>query len=252
MVSLVRTLLFYLLLSLWTVFISCCVIIFSPVVPKKQRHTRFVTPYGKGSMLLCRYICGIRYRIHGQENIPEVPAVIAANHQSTWETFFLQTLFTPQATVVKQELMLIPFFGWAFRLLGAIPIDRGNPKKALLKIIQIGTDYLKDDVWVLVFPEGTRKPAGHPGRFTQGAAAMATRSGKPVLPIAHNAGHCWPGKGAWIKQPGTIDVVIGPLIDCEGKNSKQITVEAENWIHSTLEGLDHNQPAPGVLNEQQG
>ncbi|WP_426415525.1 lysophospholipid acyltransferase family protein [Aestuariirhabdus sp. LZHN29] len=242
MVATARTLLFYLLLGLWTIFISSSVILFGLFVPRKRRHQLFVQPYGRGVMLLCRVICGVGYRIVGREHIPQGSAVIAANHQSTWETFFLQTLLTPQAQVVKKELMSIPFFGWAFRLLCAIPIDRGNPKKALMKIIQAGSDYLTEGFWVLVFPEGTRRPAGSPGRFTQGAAAMATRSGKPILPIAHNAGRCWPGRG-WVKVPGTIDVVIGPLIETEGKNSKQITNEAQHWIHTTLAEIDPQVPA---------
>ncbi|RRJ82589.1 lysophospholipid acyltransferase family protein [Aestuariirhabdus litorea] len=237
MVAVVRTGLFYLLLALWTLFISCVVILFAWMVTRDKRHHRFVQPYGRGVMRLCSWICGVHYRVRGREHIPAVSAVVAANHQSTWETFFLQTLLTPQAQVVKKELMSIPFFGWAFHLLCAIPIDRSNPKKALIKIIQESSQYLTQGFWVLVFPEGTRRPVGSPGRFTQGAAAMATRANKPILPIAHNAGRCWPGR-AWIKHPGIIDVVIGPLISIEGKSSKQITTEAEHWIHTTLAEID--------------
>ncbi len=238
LLSLLRTVVFYSLFLTWTILTSCLIIILSPIVEKTRRHTIFVQPYCHGVLWLCKIICGVKYTVSGQENIPGNSAVIVSNHQSTWETFLLQTLFTPQVQVVKKELISIPFFGWALHLLGGIPIDRGNPKRALIKIIRMGSDFLKDGYWILVFPEGTRKPSGQLGKFSQGASAMAIRSGKPVLPVAHNAGHFWPGN-RWVKRPGTVNVIIGPVISIEDKTSKQITNETVQWIREQLNEIEN-------------
>src|SRR5262249_53065504 len=61
-----------------------------------------------------RLICGIRWRVIGQENIPATPHVIMCKHSSTWETLALNLYFPPLAFVAKKELLKIPFFGWGF------------------------------------------------------------------------------------------------------------------------------------------
>ena len=57
-----------------------------------------------------------------------------------------------------------------------------------------------------------------------------------ITPIAHNAGYLWP-RNSFIKQPGTITMVIGPVIDPTGKNASEITREVEHWIEETAQAL---------------
>ena len=76
-------------------------------------------------------ICGLKFEVIGQENIPKEPCIIFCKHQSTWETMVLQLFFTPQVWVMKRELMWIPFFGWTLASMRSIPIDRKSGKKAL-------------------------------------------------------------------------------------------------------------------------
>ena len=73
-----------------------------------------------------RWICGIRHRVIGVENIPprSSPHIVMSKHSSTWETLALNFLFPPLAFVAKKELLSIPFFGWAFALASPITIDR--------------------------------------------------------------------------------------------------------------------------------
>jgi 1-acyl-sn-glycerol-3-phosphate acyltransferase len=78
-----------------------------------------------------RVFLGIRFEVKGAENVPDQPCVILANHQSTWETFFLSAYFQPLSQVLKRELLFVPFFGWAMAMLRPIAIDRDNPKAAL-------------------------------------------------------------------------------------------------------------------------
>jgi 1-acyl-sn-glycerol-3-phosphate acyltransferase len=120
-------------------------------------------------------------------------------------------------------------------LLKPIAIDRGNPKAALKQLATQGAERLQSGLWVLIFPEGTRVPYGQMGKFSRGGASLAVNAGLPVLPIAHNAGKCWPRDG-WLKHPGTIQIVIGPAMYAEGTGPRAIAAlneRAFEWVRQT-------------------
>ena len=104
-----------------------------------------------------------------------------------------------------------------------------------------GTEKLKRGKWVVVFPEGTRTAAGSRQKYQPGGGMLASKSGYPVLPVAHNSGYFWP-RQSFIKHPGTIDMHIGAAIRTEGKSAKQITRECEDWIEAEVDKL----PAPQI------
>ncbi|MGI9277714.1 MAG: lysophospholipid acyltransferase family protein [Endozoicomonas sp.] len=235
-INTLRALLFYLTLTLWTVSWSTVMMIIIPFLPFRLRHPLLVKNWAHVAMFLCRFIAGIRWEVHGRENIPEKPCVLVSNHQSSWETFFIQTLFSPQTQVIKQSLLNIPFFGWAFRLIKPIAIDRDDPRKSLSQIAQQGSLALKNDVWVLIFPEGTRFPDGELGKFSKGGVNLARKAESDILPIAHNAGTCWPN-GQILKKPGTIHVHIGPVISTTEKTPAAANNEVREWIAGALEAM---------------
>ncbi|WP_330925080.1 lysophospholipid acyltransferase family protein [Candidatus Sororendozoicomonas aggregata] len=232
-VSTIRTALFYGLLSLWTIFFPTLCFLVIGFFPYKKRHKLLAKNWSLVSIYLCRVICGVRWEVHGKENIPDKGCVIISNHQSTWETFFLQTLLTPQTQVLKKELLSIPFFGWALRSIKPIAIDRKDPLGALQRIKRQGLSSLKKGVSVLIFPEGTRSHPGKVGKFSRGGAGLACSAGVDILPIAHNAGHHWP-KDRWTKTPGTIHVHIGPVITTEDKGPAAANNQARDWVENTL------------------
>ena len=217
----IRTFLFYLLLSSSSlIWCTLCVFI-APFLPFRARYRLINQAWCHCAVWLSKVIVGIRYEVSGLENIPPQPCVILAKHQSTWETFFLSGFFEPLSQVVKRELLYVPFFGWAMAMLKPIAIDRSNPKAALKQLAKQGHERLGQGAWVLVFPEGTRIPPGQIGKFSRGGASLAVNASLPVLPIAHNAGEFWPKQG-WSKTPGTIQVVIGPLMYAEGTGPRAI------------------------------
>jgi len=203
---------------------------------------RFISQWARFHIWLLGSLCGLRYRVEGREHLPRGrTAVVLAKHQSSWETLAFQQIFPPQVWVLKRELLLVPFFGWGLALLDPIAIDRGAGRKAVQQIIEQGRQRLESGRWVVVFPEGTRMAAGHHRRFGIGGAALAAASGHPVVPVAHNAGHYWPRRG-FLKKPGTIHVVIGPLIDSRGKSAEEINRLAETWISETMARLEAKSP----------
>lgn len=202
---------------------------------------RFISRWGRFQTWLLGALCGLGYQIEGREHLPRHgTAIVLAKHQSTWETFAFQGIFPPQVWVLKHELLWLPLFGWALKLLDPIAIDRGSGRKAVQQIIDQGRQRLESGRWVVVFPEGTRMAPGHHRRFGIGGAALAAASSHPVVPVAHNAGHFWPRRGL-LKKPGTIRVVIGPVIDSRGKTAEQINAQAEAWMLEAMARIEPRQ-----------
>ena len=206
------------------------------MLPYRARFAYIVVAWTRLVLGWLWLTCGIRHRVRGRESLPAEPCVVLSRHESTWETLFLQALFAPQATVIKRELLWIPFFGWAFALLRPIAIDRSNARAALKSLIRVGRERLEEGAWVILFPEGTRMKAGVPGRFQRGGAALATAAGRPVVVVAHNAGRLWPARD-WRKHAGVIDVEISPPIETAGRTTPQVTAAAEAWLAEAMSRL---------------
>lgn len=181
--------------------------------------------------------CGLGYRVEGREHVPAGPVVIMAKHQSAWETVFLEASFPYQCWIIKRELLWLPFVGWGLKVLQAIAIDRSSGVAARDQIVEQGRRRLAEGFWVTIFPEGTRVPVGERGRYGLGGATLATRTGTPILPIAHNAGELWP-RYSFLKYPGKVEVVIGPVIPTEGRDALAVTREVEAWIEGQMRRLN--------------
>lgn len=229
--SLVRSLVFAVLQTALTILFSLVALLSFPF--SAHARYRLITGYNHTVIWLARWVLGIRYVVEGREHLPAEPAVILAKHQSAWETVAFLFLFPPVSPVIKQELLKVPFFGWAFRMLSPIAIDRAAGREALKQIVRQGKDKLAQGFWVLVFPEGTRVAPGEKGRYGIGGAWLAAESGAPVVPVAHNAGEVWP-KNAFVKRPGTITVRIGPAIDSREKSAAELTRAVEAWIEAEM------------------
>lgn len=221
MISAIRTIVFYFLLASITLLWLPPSLLIGPLLPYRWRYRLIAVAWSRVTLMLARWVLGIRYRISGLENVPERPCVILAKHQSAWETFFLSAHFQPLSQVLKRELLNIPVFGWALRMIKPIAINREQPKQALRQVAEQGAARLARGNWLLIFPEGTRVPPGKIGKFSRGGASLAAHAGLPVLPVAHNAGQFWP-KLDWRKASGTVDVVIGPPMSAAGTDSAAI------------------------------
>jgi len=246
-VLLLRSLLFNAVMMSTAVVYSTLVVFTLPF--DHLTRYRIIRQWARFIVRLLRWVCGLDFRVEGREHLPDRPAVILSKHQSAWETIAFQEIFPPQVWVLKRELLWLPFFGWGLALTRPIAIDRGASRRALDAIVKQGIDRLNAGRWVVVFPEGTRMAPGERGAYGPGGALLASRSGAPVVPVAHNAGEYWPRRG-WIKHPGTIRVVIGPAIESEGKSAKQINREAEAWIEAKMAEIGSRNDAVSVTETQ--
>jgi 1-acyl-sn-glycerol-3-phosphate acyltransferase len=163
--------------------------------------------WGRTSLWLLRVICGIDVEWRGLEKIPPGGIVVAAKHQSTWETFALVTLFPDPTFIIKRELMWIPFFGWYTWHAGMIPVDRGAGKAALSGMMVHARKALAEGRQIIIFPEGTRRPAGAEPKYKFGVVHLYAEAGVPCVPIALNSGLFWPRR-RFLRFPGTVRVEI--------------------------------------------
>ncbi len=212
--------------------------------PYKVRYG-FLSCWAKSVVWWLRLICNLRHEVINPENIPQGPAIIFCKHQSAWETIALQAIFPPQVWVLKHELIKVPIFGWALKMLESIAIDRSSGRKAVEQIVAQGKQRLDTGKWIVVFPEGTRVAPGHRKKFGVGGSVLAEQTGYPVVLVAHNAGDFW-RRRSLIKRPGIIKVVIGPTIDPKGKSAGEIKDIAEQWINDTVDEISEIKAIPAV------
>jgi len=208
-------------------------------LPARPRFN-FISIWCRLNLWGARWICGIRHRLIGEENIPSgenlPPHIVMSKHSSTWETLALHMFFPPLAFVAKKELLSLPFFGWAFALASPITIDRKAGTDAMQQIVAQGRERFRQGFWFVVYPEGTRIKAGTRAKYKTGGARLAIALGVPIVPVAHNAGYLWP-KGTFGKRPGTVTISFGKPIAPGDKSAQALTGEVEDWIESEVARL---------------
>jgi 1-acyl-sn-glycerol-3-phosphate acyltransferase len=202
-VLIVRSLLFNLLfyLNLGVLLMAALVTLVLP------RHAvlEMAKLWGRSSVWLLRVVCGTKVELRGVEKIPKGPLIVAAKHQSTLETFALLHLFEDFTFIVKRELMWIPIFGWCMWRAGMVPVDRGAGSQALGAMTKRARKEICGGRQLIIFPEGTRRPAGAEPRYKFGVAHLYAEIGVPCVPVALNSGLFWPRR-AFRRFPGTIVV----------------------------------------------
>lgn len=163
--------------------------------------------WGRINLVLLRVVVGIHVEVRGREKIPNGPVLVAAKHQSAWETFALVPLFDNPVFIVKRELQWIPVFGWLMIKGRMVPVDRSAGSQALVEMAERARIELADNRQLIIFPEGTRRAAGAEPRYKFGVAHLYAAEGVPCVPIALNSGLFWPRRSIR-RIPGTVVIEI--------------------------------------------
>ena len=198
--------------NLWFYTITVLVAVLSVVVlPAPPSWARAVAKaWARVVLGPLRPICGITVLVTGRENLPaHGPALIASQHQSAFDTVIWLLLVPEAAYVLKQELSRIPFYGTLCRRMGMIPVDRDGGASAIRSLLRAADDAVARDRQIVIFPEGSRAPPGRPLPLHPGVAAMASRTGLPVIPVVTDSGLRW-GRRTFRKDPGVIHIAIQP------------------------------------------
>ena len=180
-------------------------------------------------------VVGLQYQVDGLQNLPAQNIIIAAKHQSAWETLALHLIFKDPAIILKRELLKLPILGWFIAKVGMVPIDRTGGGGALKAMIQSAKHWSDVGRPIIIFPQGTRVEIGEKVKYHPGVFAVYKALDLPVVPVALNSGLFWP-KQSFKKKPGTIKLKIVEAIQ-PGLERKEFMQLLENKIEKTSESL---------------
>ncbi|QLP96758.1 MAG: 1-acyl-sn-glycerol-3-phosphate acyltransferase [Rhodoblastus sp.] len=192
--------------------------------------------WARTSLWWARVICDMRFEVRGLENIPDGAVIVAAKHQSVWETYVLTLFLKDFSYVLKRELTWIPLFGWYLIAGEQIAIDRSKGSSALSQVSAAATKLLAEGRQLFIFPEGTRRPAGAPPAYKYGVAHVYATTGARCLPVAVNSGLFW-ARRSFLRRPGTVVMSFLPVIE-PGLTPRDFLAELSDRIETETNRLN--------------
>lgn len=186
-----------------------------------------------------RAILGLDYEVRGLEHLPRGGSfIVAAKHQSAYETMKLNIIFNDPAIVLKRELLRIPLWGWFLAKIEPIGIDRKQGSSAMAQIIKGALRIREQGRPIVIFPQGTRVHPRQTARdrpYRIGVARMHEQTGLPVVPMALNTGLYWP-KGGWLIPRGKVVFEFLPPLP-EGMGVYEIVRTLEQQLETRSAAL---------------
>jgi 1-acyl-sn-glycerol-3-phosphate acyltransferase len=231
----IRSLLFNGVFFVWTAVASFFA--FLAFLPSRSSYLvhRIARVWSGVLFAILRRLCGIEYRIRGLENLPEGPCILAAKHQSAWDTMIFAHLVDNPCFVLKRELLQVPLFGWALKQAGMVAVDRAGGASALKRMVADTRRRLAEGRPIVIFPEGTRVAPGARRPYLPGVAALYTALRVPVVPIGLNSGLFW-SRRSFLKSPGCILLEILPPIE-PGLRRREFMKRLEEQVEGTTNRL---------------
>jgi 1-acyl-sn-glycerol-3-phosphate acyltransferase len=211
--ALVRTILTYLIVGLWTILLGPPALL----VAYLTRKPGALYLAARGGVRLALVLSGIRFRVTGREHLPRGrTAVYCGNHQSNVDAPLLFLVLHPRLRLLfKREFEKVPILGPACGLAGFIPVERHNPMQSQAAVNAAAVELTRGHSF-LVFPEGTRSRTGELLPFKKGSFIMAITAQVPVVPVAIRGGRSAMARGSAIIRPSRVDVRIGAPIETTG------------------------------------
>ncbi|MGB1077784.1 MAG: lysophospholipid acyltransferase family protein [Bdellovibrionales bacterium] len=208
-----------------------CFVYVPTVLLPKDLYIKALNAYFHYVAFIEKHILGLTYKVEGIENLPKSGAyIIAAKHQSSYETLKLYLLFKDPAVILKKELFSIPLWGWLAKKAGHIGIDRTNRQTAVESINEGAKRVASEGRPIVIFPQGTRVRVGDKKPYKKGVAHMAVAADLPIIPLALNSGQYW-GKNAFWKKSGVVTFKFLPPIP-KGTSTKDIMDILENDLEN--------------------
>jgi 1-acyl-sn-glycerol-3-phosphate acyltransferase len=203
--NLARSIIFDLLF--YTSTLGACVVLLPTLILPRPAFMWVVHLWLWMTYGLEKNILGLDYDIRGLENLPQQGSyIVAAKHQSSYETMKLHALFGDPAIILKRELLWIPLWGWYLKKSDVIAIDRSSPEAARQSMAQGAARVQAQGRPIIIFPQGTRvhttsTTAEKP--YKSGLCRIQDATGLPIIPMALNSGMFWPRSG-FLKSPGRV------------------------------------------------
>ena len=226
---------FILIYSLLFIVLLPMGLIINTFSKKMAKSLVFSLAKGFSKGILC--LSGIKVEVEGLENIPDENALYVSNHQSNLDPFLFMA-FLPKkiAYIAKIETKKIPIFYQWMQIMGCLFIDRKDIRQSL-RVIQNGTEILKNGGDLGIFPEGTRSVDGKILPFKAGSLKMAIKAQKTIVPIMIDGSYRLMDKGSIIVRPNLVKVKVLEKISVDIINqsdSKSLIAKIEEKIKDNL------------------
>ncbi len=230
----IRSLLFNVVFYGWTVIV-CLTGAWVALLPRPQMMA--VVRWYLGTIgFLERTLLGLRFEVRGVEHLPTTGSyLVAAKHQSAWETMKLHVLLFDPAVVLKTELTKIPVWGLFARKTEMIPVDRGARGRAVSSLLDGARKVMAKGRPIVIFPQGTRTAPGVYHNYRIGVGVLYEQLHLPIVPMALNSGMFWP-RHAFLKRSGTIVVEFLPAIE-PGLQRFEAMIELETQLEAATDRL---------------
>ena len=210
-----KTLIFKFTLLLW--FTLWAPLLFIGLISSKLERA-FILADAWGVLFLARIIVGIKYEIHyplidDENGIPfqhninqrlDGRAIIASKHMSVLEVAILVTHVPNAFFIIKRELLWIPIYGWAFKRIGLLGVNRKRGATNMKYLAAQVTENIMKGMTLIIFPEGTRVSPNQKAKVKGGLLFLAQYLKLPIMPVGVDTGLYWPKHGKM--NPGTTHI----------------------------------------------
>ncbi|MBP02800.1 MAG: 1-acyl-sn-glycerol-3-phosphate acyltransferase [Rhodospirillaceae bacterium] len=235
-----RSIAYFICFSCWSLSIAAVAL---PCLLSQNMTARAMKAWAKGLLWLAEIIINIKLEIRGSENLPKGSCIIAAQHQSAFETYMIFLVLDKPIAIMKESLKWIPLIGWYIQRGGLIGIDRKGGARSIRRILTASEAAITAERKLVIFPEGTRTNPGDYEKYKPGVVALYNHNNAPIIPMALNSGHYW-GKQQLIKKPGTIIFEFLPEIP-PGLSKSDFIYQ----LRAAIEGANSNMPTPNEVND---
>ena len=186
-------------------------LLLSPVLISRTLTRKTVRVWSKSVIFFLTKILNIKILFKKNYLKDKSGQVIAANHQSAFDTIFFLAAFDKTIYIIKKELIFIPVYGWYAMRLGNIYIDRKKKIESIKKISKNIVTLIKKNYKVIIFPEGTRQPPNKIGTMKPGAFLIQEHLKRPIFPVYINSGETWPKNSFKIKKKNILIKSLKPI-----------------------------------------
>jgi len=232
----------------YKLFLAVLVVIYFAIkvqiihIYSKDKH-RYWRNSTKWATLMLK-VFNIQVDIIGLENLNKNGTYIfSSNHQSLLDIpilFFVLKDFN-YIIIYKKELEKVPVFGRNLVISPFVSVDRADPRNAMASI-EATLNQMKENDCPIIFPEGTRSKDGKLADFKRGAFMLASRSKKPIVPIAIIGSSDVLPKGTLrIKTKSTVKVIINAPVENNGESGRSDEKVLMSKVHSIIkESIEKN------------
>jgi 1-acyl-sn-glycerol-3-phosphate acyltransferase len=221
-------------------------VLVSPAVLLPLRYVRpVVDAYLRGIAFLLKHVCGLSYEVRGLERLRGQPVLIAAVHQTSWESLYLPMLLGDPVMVIEDEIFRTPLVGSIARKRGYIPAQSSGGIDKVRQSFEMAQRQSRGGRNILTFPSGMPSGSQPAPPLRRDVAALYEALDVPCVPVALNSSRFWQFR-SWLRHPGVITVeILAPIAPGLEKQAFMDTLETR--LNGATERLMHEADPPALM-----